>query len=352
MRGVGLLAAMLALVNFLPLAAVWAGGSSNRVSPTETVLFPSVLQQTVTVNDVSVTNVSTSSTSVSQGDVVTVAVTAQNLGSATETFDVNLSDDTDSRAITTVSLSLEPGQSITLGLPWNTASASGNDHLLTASADLSNDQNRGNDSMTIASPVTVALTKISLGDSRGFNPPRASFGNALDSPTILSQAPPQSVLFIGGDDANFGRFLSRAAVTTNEARQGGIYVANADATFQPAANFQNPFQQGEVRGVVHLKGSQYSSGAYVAVGPDRHFADVDGRFQFLIPNGTYDFMIQAPGYVPVRIPVASIKSGEVITMPELTLPFGDANGDGRIDILDLSMAAENFGATVTEVRLP
>ena len=47
-----------------------------------------------------------------------------------------------------------------------------------------------------------------------------------------------------------------------------------------------------------------------------------------------------------------IKSGQVVTVPELTLPFGDANGDGRIDILDLSIAAGNFGTRVQELELP
>ena len=54
----------------------------------------------------------------------------------------------------------------------------------------------------------------------------------------------------------------------------------------------------------------------------------------------------------MNLPNVEINSGQVVTVPELTLPFGDANGDGRIDILDLSMAAGNFGATVLELELP
>ncbi len=41
-----------------------------------------------------------------------------------------------------------------------------------------------------------------------------------------------------------------------------------------------------------------------------------------------------------------------MTVPELTLSFGDSNGDGRIDILDLSIAAGNFGVTVKELSPP
>jgi hypothetical protein len=42
----------------------------------------------------------------------------------------------------------------------------------------------------------------------------------------------------------------------------------------------------------------------------------------------------------------------VLDIPEMTLPFGDANGDGRIDILDLSTAGANFGDVTQSVTLP
>ena len=54
----------------------------------------------------------------------------------------------------------------------------------------------------------------------------------------------------------------------------------------------------------------------------------------------------------VRIPVAPINSGEVASIPELTLPFGDVNGAGRINFLDLSLDARNVGVIVTEMSLP
>ncbi len=88
------------------------------------------------------------------------------------------------------------------------------------------------------------------------------------------------------------------------------------------------------------------------MGNANHFAAADGSFHFLVPCLNYELLIQSPGYVPVRIPVAAIKSGEVVSIPELTLPFGDANGDGRIDILNLSIAAGNVWVTVTEMSLP
>ena len=83
-----------------------------------------------------------------------------------------------------------------------------------------------------------------------------------------------------------------------------------------------------------------------------HRVERDGRFNLLIPEGTYDISIWAPGYIAINLPNVEIISGQAVTVPELTLPFGDANGDGRVDILDLSMAAGNFGATVQEFELP
>ena len=131
------------------------------------------------VYDVTVTSVSSSTSSVSQGEVVSVNVITQNLGSTAEIFNVNPRDDTNDRDITGLSVTLDIGQSFTLGLPWNTAGAPGDAHRLTARADLSNDQNPGNDSMAIAAPIRVTLMTIILGDS-GLNRPDAFYGVGLD----------------------------------------------------------------------------------------------------------------------------------------------------------------------------
>ena len=71
-----------------------------------------------------------------------------------------------------------------------------------------------------------------------------------------------------------------------------------------------------------------------------------------LPSGVQDLYLRAPGYVPVLIPGANINPGELLTIPELTLPFGDANGDGRVDILDLVIAGNNFGDTMRRLPAP
>ena len=115
---------------------------------------------------------------------------------------------------------------------------------------------------------------------------------------------------------------------------------------------QNPFELGEIRVTVHLEERPNSLGAYVMVGSQTFFADANGNCRIVVPSGFYDLAIQAPGYVSARIPGVRLGIGEAVTVPELTLPFGDSNGDGLIDILDLSVAAGNFGATIHEISLP
>ena len=88
------------------------------------------------------------------------------------------------------------------------------------------------------------------------------------------------------------------------------------------------------------------------MGQQTHFVNSDGSFKIMVPGGNFDISIEAPGHIPVRFPNTPINPGEVVSIPELTLPFGDANGDGEIDIWDLSLAAGNFGQTVIEVPPP
>ena len=103
---------------------------------------------------------------------------------------------------------------------------------------------------------------------------------------------------------------------------------------------------------MHWDGVQKPVRAYILLGTHRHFTDANGGFQVLVPSGTYHLVTKAPGYVPVRIASTLVNAGDLLTIPELTLPFGDANGDGRIDILDLSIAAANFGMTIRDMPAP
>jgi hypothetical protein len=322
------------------------------------ILMPTANASTVqqAAHDITVTNIQGPGGSASPGEILNIDVTVRNLGTVPETFLVSIHDDTDNRDINTISLTLDLGQTVTIGFQWDTSNASPGAHLLTATASLANDSDPGNNSMTISSPIIAAPAGITLGDGTGLELPDASFGFSLLQPSINTQTIPRSDIFIGNADARLTGALVRVAVDTPATPQQSIFVANADATFQPSTGLHNPFGQGtapgEVQGTVHLEGLSSSLGGFVMVGQDVHFLESDGNFKFTAPSGAFDIIIQAPGHIPVLIPNAQVSPGGALTVPELTLPFGDANGDGKIDILDLSIAANNFGETSQEVTLP
>jgi hypothetical protein len=347
--------ALLVLNSAGPASSIVAGRQATLgLHPGRT--YASAGQQTV--HDVAVTGIQASSVSVWRGDTVNIDVTVQNLGPDLETFDLTLWDATDSQEISTISSALDPNQALAVGFQWDTSAASLGLHTLSAATNLGSDQDTSNNSLTLASPIDVKAPGIILGDGTGLDHPDASFGTQMQQVSITTQSIPATSIFIGQHDASLGAILVRADVTTQDSPIQSVFVANADATFQPSTGLQNPFGQGspsgqgEVQGSVHLEGNTSSLGGYVQVGPDTHFVDSNGGFRFSVLSGTFDILIKAPGYVPVRVPNAQISPGEVLNLPSLTLPFGDANGDGKIDILDLSIAASNFGETVVDVPPP
>jgi hypothetical protein len=100
-----------------------------------------------------------------QGDVVSVDVTVENVGSQNVATDigVTLDDDTDGVEIgtQTVSGGLAAGTSTTLTYSWNTSAASAGDHTLTASQDFTDDD-AGNDANSTVVTVQAALTDIAV----------------------------------------------------------------------------------------------------------------------------------------------------------------------------------------------
>lgn len=311
--------------------------------------FPNSQQLT---HDIAITSVQAAVSSVNRGEVVKIDITAANLGTSQESFEIQLHDDTDGKEADSVGVTVEAGQISTLTLQWDTSGASPGTHDLRAIADLVTDENPANNAQGPASPITVILAEILLGDGSGGKLPDASLGASLIPPDTSKASIPSTEVFLGNDDASFSSSLNLVAVGTQTAGLESFFLANTDAEFGPEVELRNPFLQGQLRGLTHLEGRPDSRGVMVQVGDVAHRVERDGRFNLLLPEGTYDISIWSPGHIAVNLPNVEINSGQVVTVPELTLPFGDANGDGRIDILDLSMAAGNFGATVQELELP
>jgi hypothetical protein len=178
-------------------------------------------------------------------------------------------------------------------------------------------------------PIAVAATgaeadEITFGDDTGQGVPQAIFGEDTAVPAADTIRIPLSNIFVG----------------------------SAQARYEGELRLISMALQGQVQGRVHLEGRETSLGGYVAVGEEVHFLAADGGFSFRWGGGPADIWIKAPGHLSVVISKADVASGQVLTVPELTLPFGDANGDGRIDVLDLSIAATNFGDETRPKPLP
>ena len=399
MKRVAYIILLVALGGLIPVAVALAGAPS-QVQP---------------VHDVAITAISGPVDSVTQGDIATVNLTVSNIGSSGEDgVSIDLVDDTDGVSIATVFLDLAPGAAVTLGLQWNTRRSSGGDHTLTATATVADDEDATNDSLSTAEPVTIVLEGVSFGDETGQQLPDATFGLGLVEPAVDTLIVPQVNLQLFNEDAThtvalvgptvdtllvpqstfklFNADASRTDVLTPvdvdtrivpqtnlqlfnfDARhtvgltpvdvdtqtvlQQDLFVGNADAVFQLPERLAHPFVvQAQVQGVVHLQGSDSSLGAFAMVGGQVHFLAPDGSLRFFVTStDPFDIHLMAPGHVPITIVGVQLESGVVLDLVsvfgELTLPSGDTNGDGKIDLLDLVGTGRNFGKMTEELRLP
>ena len=288
------------------------------------------------------------------GAALTIPVTAQNLGSSTETIAVKLVDETDNRQINRVFITLAANEKGVILFIWDTAAASpGRPHILRATATLAGDTNAANDSLSNAPGLLIRPRPRPAIAIDAFESPDAHYGQGITMtrPAITTPAHPLTAVFIGpAAQAALTETLTSPSVATLSHPRQELFIGGAGVSYQPGRVFLNPFRRGEVRGRVKLQSREDSWGGYVQVGNEVHFLEADGRFRAAIPSGVQDLYIRAPGYVPVLIPGANINPGELLTIPELTLPFGDANGDGRVDILDLAIAGKNLGDNMR--RLP
>lgn len=312
--------------------------------------------QTVT-KDVAVTAISNpGAPNAEAGAVVTISVAVQNLGSAAETFSVTLEDTTDRNTVNTASITLAANEKGVILFLWDTTGASvgdtlpGRPHILRATAALTGDSNSANNSQTNAPGILIRpapTPMITISDE-----PHAKYGQSLTltRPSIATTATPLTAPFIRSPQAQLSKSLTQPPLATAAGAQQELFIGGAAVSYQSGRGFLNPFRHGEVRGTVRLQSRDSSLGGYVQIGREVYFLEADGAFRAAAPSGFQDIYIRAPGYIPALISRVNINPGELLTIPELTLPFGDANGDGRVDILDLSIAAGNFGSTLR--RLP
>ena len=210
----------------------------------------------------------------------------------------------------------------------------------------------------------IDLTAVEIGTFA--EPLRSEFigaadrtaGRDLTDPQIGTFAEPLADLLLGNVQAVTSRDAVDPELDTLPEELSEIAVGGADATFG-FDRLADPFlTQARIRSGsgIHLQGDpDDSTGAFLLVGERVHFVSEDGRFDILVAPGTYDITIEAPGYLPLNIVSISgsalvLNPGDILTIPELTLVYGDANGDGVIDIRDLSLGASNLMESSSELE--
>ncbi len=142
-------------------------------------------------HDVAITSVQAAVSSVNRGEAVKFDITAANLGTSQESFEIRLHDETDGKEADSVGVTVEAGQILALTLQWDTSGASPGVHDLRAVAELAGDANPANDTLALALPITVILAEILLGDGSGEELPAASFGASLIPPDTATAGIPR-----------------------------------------------------------------------------------------------------------------------------------------------------------------
>ena len=275
------------------------------------------------------------------------------------------------------SLNLAQGGTGTYTFTWDTSGASadgtdgpggtsGKKHTIAATANAPGDIAPGNDKKTLEVLITPNTnpdpTPEPTATPTPTPPPSITFPNSLEipeatlkadlaqeKPTIETGIQSATRIWTSPADAKLSGAMGLASIDTEREPQSEIFIGGTAVIYQPGKTgtaFLNPFRRGEVVGKVNLQGRESSMGAFLQVNREVHFVEEDGTLHAAVAAGTVDLYIRAPGYVPVLIPNLVIDPGTVVNIPELTLPFGDANNDGLIDIYDLSIAASNYGTTI------
>ena len=240
----------------------------------------------------------------------------------------------------TLTQALESTQIPTEGVALSTQFASGVDQTLTQ----------------IYVPTEIPTERVALS---------AQFTSGVEQTFALTHVPAEiptegvalSTSFTSGVDRFLSLGLDPTDVPTQPTALASPFQSGVDQTLglelgpSPLAALARIHSES-----VHLQGGPDSTGAFLRVGDEVHFVAEDGSFDFPVPPGTYPMEIRAPGYLPVNIVSPSgsdisLNAGDVLTIPGLTLVYGDANGDGVIDVRDLAIGASNMSQVSEDVQV-
>ena len=200
----------------------------------------------------------------------------------------------------------------------------------------------------------LLLTEGSGGNSIYLDFVPAKVGDGLTGPNIVTRKEPLTSIYMSTQNARLLAEMTESGPGTLGVPLSRIFHSPGPATFSGSSkepdlpdNSGLPIvllETGTVMGRVRLEGQPHSLGAYVEIGDLVVLADRDGRFSAQPPPGTYTLYIRAPGHLTVVVPGVVVEPGQPGPIPTVMLAFGDADGDGVIDLYDLFLVARNFGA--------
>ena len=176
-------------------------------------------------------------------------------------------------------------------------------------------------------------------------------GGLMKSEVATVARPPIEV-FRGGIQSDSSLTAGRPGVAAPRQLLKSPFISKGAAVLNTERPLANPFESIVVRGTIKLQGRKSSLGSYVEVGDEVFFANSDGSYEFMVRGDAGQIALKAPGYVPIVVSNSQLEKGGSITLPTMTLLFGDANEDGVIDIYDITIAAQNFGETTRRLTDP
>ena len=171
----------------------------------------------------------------------------------------------------------------------------------------------------------------------------------LNEPGIDRDSPPTDRIVADVTQATLMDSLAEPEVATQSVSEDLPTLIEEEGIGEPIAPVAGLTETGTIRGRIKLQGRISSLGSYVEIGSAVTFADRQGYFQIQRPAGSFDLTVAAPGHLSHTIHNIGLEPGDALEIPVVTLPFGDADGDGVIDIYDLTVAAGNYGRTVADI---
>ena len=188
---------------------------------------------------------------------------------------------------------------------------------------------------------------------------QGDLADALSAPGVATAKSPLRTLFAPLPGVDPQQPLTVPDLGTRAAALEGIFWTPVLASLllqgtKPDLDSEIPvlLEAGTVHGRVRLQGRDSSLGSYVEIGDRIAFADRQGSFVAQQPTDNFDLTISAPGYLSVTFRNLVPEPEGVLVIPTVTLPFGDGDGNGVVDIYDIALAAMNFGESAGTATLP